>query len=48
MTHTERLIVLARRRNDIAALAILEGGRRYHADPAPLRFVIKALRPVAA
>lgn len=45
--HAHRL-ALAIKRRDLTAIAILEGGRRYHADPAPLRFVIKALRPVAA
>lgn len=39
-------IAKARRQGDIAALAILEGGRRYQPDPAPLRFVIKALTPL--
>jgi hypothetical protein len=41
-----RLIKLARRRGDTAAIAILQAGRRYQPDPAPLRFVVKALRPL--
>jgi hypothetical protein len=33
MTRTERLLKLARRRNDRAALPILEGGRTFSPDP---------------
>jgi hypothetical protein len=36
----------ARKRGDIAAVAILEGGRRFVPDPAPLRIVVKALTPL--
>jgi hypothetical protein len=42
----EHRLAKARAQGDIAALAILQGGRRYQPDPAPLRFVVKALRPL--
>lgn len=46
MTRTERLLALARKRNDRLAIAVLEADRRFVPDPAPLRFVVKPLRPL--
>lgn len=42
----EHRIAKARKQGDIAALAILEGGHRFVPDPAPVRFVVKALAPL--
>lgn len=41
-----RLLRLARRRGDRLAIAVLEADRRFQPDPAPLRFVVKALTPL--
>jgi len=39
MTRTERLLRLARKRGDKAAIAILEADRQYHDDPPTPMFV---------
>jgi hypothetical protein len=41
-----RKLAKARKYGDIAAIAILEAGRVWSPEPAPERFVVKALTPL--
>jgi hypothetical protein len=47
MTRYARKLALARKRGDIAAIAILEGGREYTPEPAYSLFVARLTPKVA-